>query len=71
MIVTWLHNGNLATTSPPNEVIQVDRNTTLIVRNPQPSDAGVYQCVFNVSANKQLLRNISVDITGMFYIIIY
>jgi len=67
MTVRWFHDGNLAMTSPPNEVIQSGSNTTLVIRNPQPSDAGIYQCVFNVSSSGQMLRrNISVNITGVF-----
>ena len=45
VIVTWLHNGSVAITTPPSEVITAGNTTTLIIRNPQPSDAGVYQCV--------------------------
>ena len=44
MAVTWLHNGTIA---PPNEVLTAGNTTTLVIRNPQSSDAGVYQCVFN------------------------
>ena len=44
MTVTWSHNG---TTTPPNEVLTAGSTTTLVIRNPQPSDAGVYQCVFS------------------------
>ena len=44
--VTWLHNGTVVMTTPPNEVTQTGSTTTLVIRNPQPSDAGVYQCVF-------------------------
>ena len=45
--VTWLHNGSVAMTAPPNEVTTTGNTTTLLIGNPQPSDAGVYQCVFN------------------------
>ena len=45
--VIWLHNSNLAMTIPPNEVITAGNTTTLVIRNPQPSDAGTYQCVFH------------------------
>ena len=47
VIVTWLHNGSVAMTTPPNEVLTTGNTTILVIRNPQPSDAGVYQCVFN------------------------
>ena len=43
--VTWLHNGSVIMT-PPNEVTTTGNTTTLVIGNPQPSDAGVYQCVF-------------------------
>ena len=59
MTVTWLHNGTIIMT-PPNEVSTAGSTTTLVIRNPQPSDAGVYQCVFNDSVNGWMLsRNIS------------
>ena len=59
--VTWMHNGSVAMTTPPNdEVIQTGNTTTLLIRNPQPSDAGVYQCVFNGTLNNWILiRNIA------------
>ena len=44
--VTWLYNSNLAITTPPNEVITAGNTATLIIGNPQPSDAGSYSCVF-------------------------
>ena len=46
VIVTWLHNGSVAMATP-NEILTAGNTTTLVIRNPQPSDAGVYQCVFN------------------------
>ena len=55
MAVTWLHNGTIM---PPNEVLTAGNTTTLLIRNPQPSDAGVYQCVFNDSINGWMLRRI-------------
>ena len=46
--------------TPPNEVLTAGSNTTLVIRNTQPSDSGVYQCVFNDSINGWMLRrNIS------------
>ena len=44
MTVTWLHNGNITS---PDEVLTTGNTTTLVIRNLHPSDAGVYQCVFN------------------------
>ena len=59
MTVTWLHNGTIIMT-PPNEILTAGSTTTLVIRNPQSSDAGVYQCVFNDSVNGWMLsRNIS------------
>ena len=55
MTVTWLHNGTIIMT-PPNEVLTAGSTTKLVIRNPQPSDAGVYQCVFNDSVNGWMLR---------------
>ena len=55
MSVTWLHNGTI---TPPNEVLTAGSTTTLLIRNPQPSDAGDYQCVFNDSINGWMLRRI-------------
>ena len=45
--VIWIYNSNLAMTTPPNIVITAGNTTTLVIGNPQPSDAGVYQCVFS------------------------
>ena len=56
MTVTWLHNGTIVMTTPPNEVAQTDNTTTLLIGNPQPSDAGDYQCVFNDTVNGWMLR---------------
>ena len=40
--VIWTYNNNLAMTTPPNEVITAGNTTTLVIGNPQPSDAGTY-----------------------------
>ena len=47
MRVTWLHNSNPAMTIPPNGVITTSNTTTLVIGNPQPSDAGDYACSFS------------------------
>ena len=60
MTVTWSHNGTDIIT-PPNEVSTTGNTTTLVIRNLQSSVAGVYQCVFNDSINKWMLRR---NITG-------
>ena len=44
--VTWLYNSNLVMTTPPNGVITAGNTTTLVIGNTQPSDAGVYTCIF-------------------------
>ena len=45
--VIWTYNSNTFLIIPPNEVTQTGNTTTLVIRNPQPSDAGVYQCTFS------------------------
>ena len=60
MTVTWSHNG----TAPPNEVSTAGSTTTLVIRNPQPSDAGDYQCVFNDSVNGWMLKR---NISGIYF----
>ena len=65
--VLWLHNGSIAMTTTPNEVIQSGNTVRLLLENLQLSDAGVYQCVFNDTFNDWTLRrNISLVITSMF-----
>ena len=60
MIVTWLHNGTI---THPNEVLTAGSTTTLLIRNPQPSDAGDYQCVFNDSVSGWMLRR---NVSGLY-----
>ena len=58
VIVTWIDNGHVAMTTP-NEVLTTGSTTTLVIRNPQPSDAGQYQCVFTDTVNGWMLsRNL-------------
>ena len=65
--VTWLYNGSTIVTTPPNEVTQTGNTTTLLIRDLQPSNAGVYQCVFNDTVSNWILRrNISLLITGTY-----
>ena len=54
--VTWLHNSSDVVTISPNGIITAGNTTTLIIANPQPSDAGVYQCVFNDTIGQWILR---------------
>ena len=56
VIVRWLHNGSVVMTTPSNQVTQIDSNTTLQIDNLQPSDVGVYQCVFNDTTGYVLRR---------------
>ena len=64
--VTWLHNGCITMTTPPNELIQTGSTTTLVIRDLQLSDGGIYQCVFNDTvSNWAFTRSISLVITGM------
>ena len=67
--VTWLHNGSVVMTAPSNEVTQTGSTTTLVIRNPQPSDAGVYQCVFNDTAGYVLRRSTTLLIVGKLLIL--
>ena len=63
--VMWLHNGSTNITTP-NESTENGSTTTLLIEDLQPSDAGVYQCVFNDTEDEWILsRNISLLITGM------
>ena len=43
--VIWTYNNGLVI--PPHEVTTTGNTTTLVIRNPQPSDAGIYQCTFS------------------------
>ena len=47
VMVTWSYNNNPVLITPPNEVSTAGNTTTLAIGNPQPSDAGVYDCVFS------------------------
>ena len=69
MIITWMHNGNFVASKTPN-----GNSTTLVIQNPEPSDAGHYECVLRNLANNgwTLRRNIRLFITSMFlYHIMY
>ena len=56
--VTWFLN-TLPFLITPNKVIQSGNTTTLLIENPQPSDAGVYECSF-MGLNDVLLRRVIV-----------
>jgi len=57
--VIWLYNGSIVNLTPPNSATQTGNTATLLIENLQPSDAGVYQCVFNDTAGFILRRNIN------------
>ena len=63
--VTWLHNGIVVMTTPT----KTGNTTTLLIENPQPSDAGVYQCVFN-DTYYQWIGNRSITLELCKYIVI-
>ena len=44
--VTWLYNSNEFILGPYDTITQGGTTTTLTIGNPQPSDAGIYQCSF-------------------------
>ena len=44
--VTWARNGNHFSLGPSDALTQAGTTTTLIIGNPQPSDAGAYLCSF-------------------------
>ena len=45
--VIWSYNNGLFIVTPPNEVITAGSTATLLIVNPQPSDAGDYSCAFS------------------------
>ena len=71
VIVIWSHNGGIATIASNKNEIKTSHSTTLQIKNPQSSDAGVYQCVFNDVAGSgwTLRRNVKLFITSMSCII--
>ena len=64
VVITWTHNNTII---PVNQTSTAGSTTTLTIENPQSSDDGVYQCVFNDVAGSGwvLARNIILLITGM------
>ena len=47
VMATWTHNNDTVMNTTHNEILQTGNTTTLLIRNPQPSDGGYYQCVFS------------------------
>ena len=68
MFVTWDHNGSIATTASNKNAIQTSHSTTLLIRNPQSSDVGLYRCTFNNVVNDGwvLRRHIRLLFTSMY-----
>ena len=68
MFITWDHNGGIATTASNKNAMQTSHSTTLVIRNPQSSDAGLCQCTFNNAVNDGwvLRRNIRLLITSTY-----
>ena len=64
VMVTWLHNGSVVMTASSN-----GNTATLSIQNLQPSDAGVYQCVFNDTAGYVLRRSTNLLIVGKLVIL--
>ena len=65
-VVFWMHNNTINV--PLSQVSTAGSTTTLTIENPQSSDDGVYQCVFNDVAGSgwTLRRNILLLITGTY-----
>ena len=64
VIVAWSHNGSVVRTV----IALSSKSTTLVIEDPEPSDAGDYECGFNDVINNgwTLRRNIRLFITSMF-----
>ena len=65
MIVTWSHKANFITDR--SQMTTAGSTTTLLIENPQASDADPYQCTFTNIANRWVLtRNIRLFITSTY-----
>ena len=62
MIVFWIHNNT--NDIPLDDVTTTDDTTTLVISDLQPSDSGVYQCMFINTNGWRLRRNIRLFIIG-------
>ena len=58
MMITWLYNGSDIAQSPRYNIVQAGNTATLLIEDPQPSDAGVYQCVADDTVNGWILRRV-------------
>ena len=54
ILVTWTHNGTSFIS--PNDILRSGNAITLLIRDLQPSDLGVYECAFTDSNNGWRLR---------------
>ena len=63
--VTWRHNNTINV--PLSQVSTTGSTTTLTIENPQSSDTGDYECIFNdvIGSGWILRRNIILLITGI------
>ena len=71
MLVFWDHNGNLTKMVSNKNAIQTSHSTTLVIRNLQSSDAGLYRCTFHNAVNDRwvLRRHIRLLITSIFLLL--
>ena len=67
MVIVWFYNSSAIQINRVSH-IQSGNTTTLLISNFQPSDAGVYQCVFSDQASSgwTIRRNIILIINGMY-----
>ena len=66
MFITWTNNKGSVLNSR-----ETGNTTTIVIENPQPSNNGIYQCVFDDigfdgGSGWILTRNIVLSVTGMF-----
>ena len=77
VVMTWSHNGSVISVITPNDVstdksirtanaTTAGNTTTLVIENPEPSNAGDYECAFNDGAGSGWLlrRRIRLLITS-------
>jgi len=69
VVITWLHNGSVISTRTITQDTPVSNSAMLLLFGTlRPSDAGVYQCVFNDTAGFILRRNIIVRMLSKLYV---